>query len=80
MYIFYGVLGMLFGITLIKYREAVGDLLGNADWIKYVGGPYIFSILLGILIFFYSFAWMTGTLDFFLAPLFWLIPMGKTSI
>ena len=74
MTIFLGILGMIFGVVLIKYREAVGDMLGNADWMKYVGGPYMLSIWLGIFFFFYSFAYMTGTMEFFLAPLLSFIP------
>ncbi|MBM3227970.1 hypothetical protein FJZ27_03890 [Candidatus Peribacteria bacterium] len=77
MFIIYGIAGMLFGIALIKYREAVGDMLGSADWMNYIGGPYMLSIFLGVFFFFYSFAWMTGTLDFFLAPLLWIIPVGR---
>jgi len=76
-FIIYGIAGMLFGIALIKYREAVGDMLGSADWMNYIGGPYMLSIFLGVFFFFYSFAWMTGTLDFFLAPLLWIIPVGR---
>ncbi len=74
MTIVFGILGMIFGIILIKYREAVGDMLGSAEWMRYFGGTYMLPIWLGIFIFFYSFAWMTGTLEFFLSPLFWFIP------
>jgi hypothetical protein len=44
-------------------------MLGSADWMRYCGGPYMLSIWLGILFFFYSFAYMTNTLDFFLYPI-----------
>ena len=74
MTIFLGILGMTFGVVLIKYREAVGDMLGSADWMKYVGGNYMLAIWLGILFFFYSFAYMTGTMKFFLTPLLFFIP------
>ena len=74
MSIFLGLLGMLAGIAVIKYREAVGDLFGDAEWTKYVGGPYNMAIIVGILLFFFSLAKMTGTTDFFLNPLKFLIP------
>ncbi len=69
-----GILGMAFGVVMIKYREAVGDMLGSADWMKYVGGNYMLPVWLGIFFFFYSFAYMTGTMDFFLSPLISFIP------
>lgn len=74
--IFLGLLSMLAGIAMIKYREPIGDLFGEADWTKYVGGPYNMVILVGIIIFFFSLAKMTGTTGFFLSPLKMLIPFA----
>jgi uncharacterized membrane protein len=74
MSIFLGLLGMIAGIAMIKFREPIGDLFGEANWTKYVGGPYNMAILAGILIFFFSLAKMTGTMGFFLSPLRMLFP------
>lgn len=76
MNIFLGILGMAAGVLLIKYRDVVGQTIGDADWMKYVGGVYNFVILVGIFIFFFSLAKMTGTTGLLLAPLRWLIPGG----
>ncbi|TSC59526.1 MAG: hypothetical protein Greene041662_435 [Candidatus Peregrinibacteria bacterium Greene0416_62] len=74
MEIFLGLIGIVASIAIIKYREAVGDLFGGAEWTKYVGGPYNMAIIVGIILFFFSLAKMTGTTDFFLYPLKFLIP------
>jgi hypothetical protein len=69
-----GLLGMAAGIAIIRYRETIGDILGDASWTRYIGGPYNFAILIGVLLFFFSLAKMTGTTGFFLAPIQWLLP------
>ena len=61
-----GIIGMVAGIAIIKFREPIGDLFGEATWTRYVGGPYNMAIIVGILLFFFSLAKMTGTTDFFL--------------
>lgn len=65
--------GMVLGALLIKYRQQIGDEIGDAEWMRYVGGVYNFVILMGVLIFFWSIATLTGTADIFFAPLFWII-------
>lgn len=77
MNIILGLVGIIGAIAIIKYREAIGDLFGGADWTKYVGGPYNMAILVGIILFFFSVAKMTGTTDFFLSPLLWLFPFAR---
>jgi len=74
MNIFLGLLGMLAGIAMIKFREPIGEMFENSDWTKYFGGPYNFIIVVGILMFFFSLAKMTGTAGFFLSPLRLLFP------
>ncbi len=69
-----GIIGMVAGIAIIKFREPIGDLFGEATWTRYVGGPYNMAIIVGILLFFFSLAKMTGTTDFFLAPLKMVLP------
>jgi len=70
---FLELLGMAAGALLIKYRERVGEMVGDADWMRYVGGVYNFIVLIGIFIFFWSIAALTGTQGIFLAPLVWFI-------
>ncbi|OGJ58172.1 hypothetical protein A2881_00170 [Candidatus Peribacteria bacterium RIFCSPHIGHO2_01_FULL_55_13] len=71
-----GLLGMAAGIAIIKFREPIGDLFGEAAWTRYVGGPYNMAIIVGILLFFFSLAKMTGTTGFFLSPLKMVVPGG----
>lgn len=66
--------GIAVGALMIKYREKIGEQLGDQMWMRYVGGVYNFVVLLGILIFFWSIAALTGTLDIFFAPVLWLVP------
>lgn len=73
MSIFLGFLGIGFGFFLIKYRERIGDFLGDAYWMRYVGGVYNLIIIVGVLIFFWSVALMTGTQTIFFAPLYWIL-------
>jgi heme/copper-type cytochrome/quinol oxidase subunit 2 len=58
---------------MIKYRERIGDTVGNADWMKYVGGVYNLIVISAVFIFFWSIASLTGTTDIFFAPLFFLV-------
>lgn len=66
--------GLLFTFLLIKYRESIGDSLGNQNWMKYVGGVYNLVVIVAVLIFFWSIATLTGTERIFLTPILMLIP------
>ena len=70
-----GIIGILFGATLITYREAVGDMLGQPAWADKVGGIYNVVVIIGVLMFFWSIAYMTNTQDIFFAPLFYFLPL-----
>lgn len=70
---FLQILGMIAGGLLVKYREKVGEQLGEADWMRYVGGVYNFVIILGIFIFFWSLAALTGTTQIFFYPFYLLL-------
>lgn len=61
---------------MLKYRERLGDFMGEADWMKYVGGVYNFVIILAIFIFFWSLATLTGTTDILFTPFLYLLPGG----
>ena len=71
---FLSLLGIILSFVLIKYREKAGDTIGEADWMNKVGGVYNLMIILGILIFFWSIATLTGTTQFLFSPLRYLIP------
>ena len=71
---FYAVLGFLFSMALIKHRESIGNSLGEAPWMRKVGGIYNIVVIFAIMIFFWSLSYVTGTMDIFLAPVLWIFP------
>ena len=68
---FLEICGMIAAGLMIKYREQIGDSLGDAEWMRYVGGVYNFIIILAIFLFFWSIAALTGTQHILFAPLTW---------
>lgn len=66
---FFALLGIAASFVLLKYRERVGEMFGEADWMRHVGGIYGIVIIVAIFIFFWSVATLTGTMDIFLIPL-----------
>ncbi|MFH0851558.1 MAG: hypothetical protein V1876_02310 [Candidatus Peregrinibacteria bacterium] len=71
---FLGFVGLICSILLIRYRERMAEMLGAGEWMDYLGGVYNVIILTAVLLFFFSVAALTGTLDFFLTPVRWLLP------
>ncbi len=67
---FLQLLGLVLAGFMIKYREKLGDIIGDAYWMRYVGGVYNFIILLAVFIFFWCIAALTGTQDIFFYPLY----------
>ena len=76
MQIFYGLLGMAASFLLLKYRQQVGDTIGEAEWMKKVGGVYMVIIIFAILLFFWCIAELTGTTNILFSSFRYLIPGG----
>lgn len=74
MRILLGFFGMVCSLFLLKYRERVGDMIGDAEWMNKLGGIYNIVIIFAVLLFFFSIATMTGTQEIFLTPILWLLP------
>ncbi|MDA1208557.1 MAG: hypothetical protein O2904_00820 [bacterium] len=68
---------ILIGVAMIKWRESAGDMIGEAEWMRYCGGIYGLMMICGTLLVFFSIARMTGTTDIFFAPLIAIIPTGE---
>ncbi len=68
------ILGMIGSMYLIHYRETVGDMLGEADWMRKIGGVYNFVFLFGVFAFFWCIAWLTGTTTILFKPILWILP------
>ena len=64
---------MIVSILMIKFREQIGDSIGDAEWMHYVGGVYNFVIILAVIFFFWAVASLTGTTHIFFAPLYFLL-------
>lgn len=79
MHIVLGLIGIVGSFFIIKYRERLGDMFGEADWMKNVGGIYNLLIIIGILIFFWSIAEITGTTEILFAPVKWILPGASQS-
>lgn len=74
MTVFLGFVGLICSVLIIKYRESVAESIGVGAWMDYVGGVYNVIIITAVLLFFFSIAAITGTLEFFLTPVRWLLP------
>lgn len=68
------LLGIVGSVLMLKYREYIGNLMGEAEWMMRVGGVYNVVIIAAIFIFFWSLATLTGTTEILFRPLLWLIP------
>jgi hypothetical protein len=68
------ILGIIASFYMIYYREKVGDMLGEAEWMRKVGGVYMIVVLIAVAIFFWSIAELTGTTNILFAPLRYMIP------
>ena len=66
---FAGLLGILFAYVLVRYREPIGGMIGDPEWAGKIGGIYNLLILVGVFIFFWSLATMTGTTDVLFSPI-----------
>ena len=62
------------GFVIIKFRERVANMIGEAAWMRYVGGVYMFVVLVGIIAFLFGLARLTGTTQILLAPITYIIP------
>lgn len=69
-----GLLGILAAFLLLRYREQVGDTIGEGDWMHALGGVYGVVTFVALIVFLTSIATMTGTIGFLFAPLRWLFP------
>ena len=60
MNIVYGLLGLGFAYLLVRYREFIGDILGNMEWAKWVGGIYNVIVMVAIILAIFSLLFIFG--------------------
>ncbi len=70
----FAILGLVLSVAMLKYRERLGDFMGEADWMRYVGGVYNFVIILALFIFLWCLAVLTGTTEMLFSPFLYLLP------
>ena len=73
------IIGIVGSFLLIKFRERVGDNFGDPEWAAKVGGIYNVIIIVGLFIFFWSIAELTGTTQVLLGPILNALPMQHTQ-
>ena len=74
MSIVYGLLWIGLGACCIRYRESIGDTLGEPAWAEKVGGIYNVLVIAGVFFCFWGIATMTGTTDILFGPLVRMLP------
>ncbi len=75
-FILYAI-GLIGPFFLIKYREPAGDMIGEANWMRKVGGVYNVIIIIAVIIFFWTIAEMTGTTSTLFAPVKGIFPQFR---
>lgn len=74
------MLGIVGSFFMLRYREQVGDIFGQADWMNKIGGVQVFVTLLAIFIFFWSIGTLTGTTELLFTPILWLFPGARRGM
>ena len=76
------LIGIIGAFYLIKNREQIGNMLGEAECMKNVGGIYTIIVFVAVLIFFWSIAELTGTTAILFSPVKLIFPSfgGPSSI
>ena len=64
------LIGYILAFCLIKFRQQIGDNFGEPAWADRIGGIYNLMIILGVILFFWCTAAITGTTKIFLYPLY----------
>lgn len=75
----FAVLGLGLSFAMIKFRESIGNSIGEADWMRKVGGVYNVIVMCAVAMFFWSISYLTGTQDIFLAPVLKLFPAANKA-
>ncbi len=66
--------GIIFAFILIKYREQIGDVFGDPEWMHALGGIHYVIVFIAIFIIFWSIAYATDTTEILFRPVLLLFP------
>ncbi len=76
MHILQGLFGVIFAYCIIRYREPLGEMIGDPEWAGKVGGIYNVLIIVGAFLFLWSVATISGTTDVLFSPILMFLPRG----
>jgi hypothetical protein len=68
------LLGIVGSFFMLRYRERLGDMIGEAEWMGKIGGVYNLILILSLFLFFWCIAELTNTTDILFRPLLMLFP------
>ena len=66
--------GLIGPFCMMYYRERIGDMIGEAEWMRKVGGVYNVVVFIALFIFFWTLAEATGATDILFSPLKSILP------
>lgn len=69
---------MVGSFYLMYYREKIGDMIGEADWMRAIGGVYNVIVIVAVLIFFWGLAELTGTTGVLFKPVLFLFGVRQS--
>lgn len=72
-------IGIIGSYYLLRYRERIGDMIGEAEWMKKIGGVYMVIIIFAIFLFFWCVAELTNTTDFLFGPILSILPLPHAT-
>ncbi len=71
------LIGIVGSFYMIYYRQKLGDMIGEAEWMGKVGGIYNVIVLCAIILFFWCLAELTGTTGLLFQPILYLFPGSR---
>ncbi|MBI1812602.1 hypothetical protein HY285_01905 [Candidatus Peregrinibacteria bacterium] len=75
-----GILWIVGSFLMLKYRETLGDTIGEAEWMRKVGGVQTVLIFVSIFLFVWGIAMLTNTTSFLFGWIRYIIPGLKPSV
>ena len=73
-------IGLIGPFFMIKYREVIGDFIGEANWMRKIGGVYNVVIIVAVIIFCWTIAEITGTTSILFSPLKGMFPEFRRGV
>jgi len=75
----FAIIGIISSFFIVKKREYLGDCFGDPEWASKIGGIYNLLTIIAVMIFFWSVASLTGTMDVLFAPIYMFLSFGRAG-